>query len=54
MSKCESCANAVWDYEEYYGTTRKQYFVDGCKLDNELCESGECDDYIEEREEWFE
>lgn len=33
MNKCEECPNAVWDYETYYGTTRKDWFVDGCKKD---------------------
>lgn len=32
---CEECKYAEWDYEEYYGTTKKQWFVCGCKLDND-------------------
>lgn len=37
---CTECPHAIWDYEEYYGTTQKQWFVDGCKIgkDPEECE----------------
>ena len=31
MSDCYTCKHAIMDYEEYYGTTRKQWFVDGCE-----------------------
>ena len=39
--KCTECKSAIWDYEEYYGTTQKERFVCGCKenKDPELCES---------------
>ena len=39
---CETCKHAELDYEEYYGTTDKQWFVSGCELE-------EC--RYEEREE---
>lgn len=45
MTKCINCANAVWDYEEYYNTTKRQYFVSGCKLD--MDESDDCEEYID-------
>ena len=37
---CTECPHAIWDYEEYYGTTQKQWFVSGCKIgkDPEECE----------------
>ena len=43
MNKCGDCPNAIWDYEEYYNTTQKQWFVCGCKLydDPEECEVDE-------------
>ena len=41
MNKCEDCPNAIWDYEEYYGTTRREYFVCGCDKD---AEPEECED----------
>lgn len=30
--ECETCRYAHWDYEDYYGTNRKQWFVDDCEL----------------------
>ena len=30
QSKCLSCKHAQWDYEEFYNTTEKQWFVSGC------------------------
>ena len=33
MSDCNTCRFALWDYEEYYNTTDKQWFVEGCKKD---------------------
>lgn len=44
---CEECKYAEWDYEEYYGTTKKQWFVCGCKAD---CDPEDCDEF-ERREE---
>ena len=29
--KCQTCKYAVWDYETYYGTTAKQWFITDCK-----------------------
>lgn len=31
MSDCTECKYAEYDYEEYYGTRQKQWFVCGCK-----------------------
>ena len=38
--KCETCPNAIWDCCEFYGATRVQKVVIGCKLDKtpEECE----------------
>ncbi len=33
MADCINCKYAVLDYEEYYNTTEKQWFVEGCKKD---------------------
>ena len=30
---CKGCDFAEWDYEDYYGTTAKQWFICGCKAD---------------------
>lgn len=40
---CTECPYAIWDYETYYNTTQKQYFVSGCKQDKspEECEEEE-------------
>lgn len=40
VSKCEECPYVLLDYETYYGTTQKQYFVAGCKKNKspENCE----------------
>lgn len=46
MNWCETCAYALWDYEEYSGTTQRQWFVCGCKkdLDENECDLMEDDD----------
>ena len=43
VNKCEECEHAIWDYETYYGTIRKDWFIDGCKKDltPEECEDDE-------------
>ena len=40
---CTECKSAIWDYEEYYGTTQKEHFVSGCKEDKdpEMCKAEE-------------
>lgn len=44
MRDCTECEYAEWDYETYYGTTQKQYFVCGCKLNKEPERCGEGDE----------
>lgn len=41
--KCDTCKYALWDYEEYYGTNRREYFIAGCKkgMDGTDCEEYE-------------
>lgn len=50
--RCFSCKHAEWDYFEYYGTNRKDWFVEGCKkchdIDTEDCDN--CEDYEEKKE----
>ena len=43
MADCSKCRYAIWDYEEFFGTSQKQWFVDGCKLGKteEECEEEE-------------
>lgn len=31
MADCQHCKYAIMDYEEYYGTTLKEWFVTGCE-----------------------
>ena len=50
MGDCKFCMQAEWDYEEYYGTNRRQYFISGCRLDRE---PEECDEYEEDADEWL-
>ena len=40
MNRCLDCPYAEWDYEEFYNTKERQWFVDGCSLDKtpEECE----------------
>ena len=42
VMNCTECKSALWDYEEYYGTSERQYFVCGYKEDKdpELCANG--------------
>ena len=44
MSRCEMCKHALWGYEEYYGTTQKQWFVDWCEKDLDM-EADDCEDF---------
>ena len=45
MTDCCMCKYAVLDYEEYYGTTEKEWFVTGCKKG--LDKSENCPEYKE-------
>ena len=49
MSDCCTCRHAILDYEEYYGTKDKEWFVCGCKKD---METDDCNEYeeVEEKE----
>ena len=47
--KCETCPNAIWDCYEFYGTTRVQKVVIGCKLDKTPEECEEEDEQCTER-----
>lgn len=48
MTKCEQCKFAEWDYETYYGTTRKEWFICGCKKDVDYWEEHEdCEEFEE-------
>lgn len=44
---CQRCKFAIWDYEEYYNSPDKQWFVDGCIKDCEEPEGNECEEYEE-------
>lgn len=46
MTRCDECKHAVLGYEEYYGTTLKEWFVERCKKDLDI-ESDECEDFEE-------
>lgn len=41
-NECETCKYALFDYEEYYGTTAKEWFVCGCEKGND---PDECEEY---------
>lgn len=43
--QCNTCAYAEWDYERYYGSTAKDWFLVGCKKGLE--EQDECEEYEE-------
>ena len=45
MHDCTKCKYAVWEYETYYGTKKKQWFVDGCEKD---ADKDDCDEFEEE------
>lgn len=45
---CNTCACATWDYERYYGSTAKDWFITGCKKGLEDgAEGEECEGYEE-------
>jgi len=53
MPECGWCKHAEWDYETYYGTTQKFWFVCWCKKGNDCEDEQNCKDYEEEEaEEW--
>ena len=43
MTNCENCPSAIWDCFEFYGTTKTQRIVTGCKreMEPEECEEEE-------------
>lgn len=53
MSDCRICEFSQWDYEEYYGTDRKEWFMCGCiknmdyEEDTEDCEGYQKHEVIE-------
>ena len=57
QSVCESCRFAEIDYETFYGTTKRQYFISGCKCTNSPISGSvdpdgnvtECSEYEEDR-----
>ena len=46
MTRCDECKHAILDYEEYYGTTLKEWFVDRCEKDLDM-DADECEDFEE-------
>ena len=52
MGRCEDCRFADWDYELYYGSNRKAWFVCGCIKDLDCEEDGaSCEGYEENQNE---
>ena len=47
MIECGMCKYAVLDYEEYYGTTEKQWFVCGCEKGHIDDDPKDCEDFEE-------
>ena len=43
---CTDCPYALWDYESYYGTTQKEWFVCGCKKDRDPVNCEDDDDSL--------
>ncbi len=48
MNNCENCKYATWDYETFYGTTKRQYFVTGCKKGMDDPEGEGCEGFDED------
>ena len=52
MSRCEHCRFAKWDYEEYYNSPDKAWFVCGCIKDLDCEEDGtDCEGYEENQDD---
>lgn len=52
MINCEHCRFAEWDYEQYYGSNEKAWFVCGCIKDLDCEEDGaDCEGYEEKQDE---
>ncbi len=52
MINCEHCRFAKWDYEEYYNSPDKAWFVCGCIKDLDCEEDGAgCEGYEEKQDE---
>jgi len=47
MPKCENCVYAEWDYNTYYGTSQREYFISGCTNDMGAPENEECEEFEE-------
>ena len=47
MSDCRYCRFATWDYEGYYNTIDKQWFVSGCIKSLDDPEGSDCEEYEE-------
>lgn len=50
MSDCTKCKYAIWDYEEYYGTNKREYFVSDCARGYDPGVD-DCGDEYEERQD---
>ena len=48
---CADCPNALWEYEEYYNTSQRQWFVAGCRIgkDEEECKEDDDERSINQR-----
>jgi len=44
MPDCTKCKYAIWGYDTYYGTRKRQWFVDGCQKD---LDEDDCDEFEE-------
>lgn len=51
MKDCKHCRFSELDYEEYYNSPDKQWFVCGCIKDLDAPESDDCEGYEETRDE---
>lgn len=49
MTRCDLCKHAILDYEEYYGTTLKEWFVERCGKDLDM-EVDDCEGFEEVEE----
>lgn len=43
-NKCLKCKYATYDYETYFNTCQKQWFIDGCQKN---CDPKDCEGFEE-------
>lgn len=47
MTDCRKCRFCEWDYEEYFNSRDRQWFVSGCQKDIDIQDGEDCCEFEE-------